>query len=129
MQYIYFKKEHNDNHDKSNTKKNIKETKFLICTVYTYWRTTSSNNALYKYWLHEKVTWENVTPRKPCWPSQSRGWYCFSRGDNFLCYPRVQSILIILYWMFIRYINIVYITFGFKAILAKWIFEFVSRIP
>ena len=39
----------------------------------------------------------------------------------------MQSIIIILYWMLIKYI--VYITFCFKTIQVKWIFEFVFRSP
>ena len=51
----------------------------------------------------------------------------FRGGDNFPIYPLMQSIIIIFYWMLIKYI--VYITFGFKfkTILVKWIFEFVFR--
>ena len=49
--------------------------------------------------------------------------YWFSRGDNFPCYPLVQSIIIILNWMLIKYI--VYITFAFQTTQVKWIFEFV----
>ena len=47
------------------------------------------------------------------------GRHWLSRDDSFPCYPLVQSIIIILYWMLIRYI--VYITFGFKTIQVKWI--------
>ena len=39
----------------------------------------------------------------------------------------MQSIIIILYWVLIKYI--IYITFGFKTIQLKWIFEFVFRTP
>ena len=62
-----------------------------------------------------------------CQPRRSRGWHWFSRGDNFPCYPLMQSIIIIilLYWMLIQYI--VYIKFGFTTIQVKWIFVFVSR--
>ena len=42
-------------------------------------------------------------------------------GENFSMLPLVQSIIIKLYWMLIKYI--VYITLGFKAIQ----FEFVFR--
>ena len=46
------------------------------------------------------------------------------RGVTFY----VQLIIILLYWMLIKYI--VYITFGFKTIHVKWIlvFVFVRRI-
>ena len=40
-----------------------------------------------RYWLHERVTWKSLS------------WIFFSRGDNFPCYPLVQSIIIVLYWM------------------------------
>ena len=68
---------------------------------------------LYKYWLHERVTWEIINPRKPMITVAI--W--FSRGDNFPCYPLVQSIINILYWMLIK--HVVYITSGFKTI--QWI--------
>ena len=65
-----------------------------------------------------------MSPREnQCWPRRSRGWHWFSRGGNFPCYPLMQSIFIILYWMLIKYI--IYITF--KTIQIKWIFEFVFR--
>ena len=51
----------------------------------------------------------------------------FSRGDNFSCYPLVQSIFIILYWMLIKFTA--YITFGFKTIQFSSIFEFVFCTP
>ena len=74
---------------------------------------------LYKSWLHERVTWEIVTPRKPMSTEAKLRltFICFSRGDNFPCYPLVRSIIIILYWMLIK--QIVYITFGFKIIQVK----------
>ena len=69
-----------------------------------------------------------MSPReKQCPPRRSQGWHCFSRGNNFPCYPLVQSIFIILYWTLIKYI--VYITFAFKTIQVKWIFEFVFHTP
>ena len=89
---------------------------------------------LYKYWLHERVTWEIVTLIKPMSTEAKprltlvfEGWHWFSRGDNFPRYPLVQSIFIILYWMWIKYI--VYITLGIKTIPVEWIFVFVSRTP
>ena len=66
--------------------------------------------------------WENQ-----CRLRRSRGWHWFSGGDNFPYHPLVQSVVIILYWMLIKYI--VYISFGFKTIQVKWIFEFVFRTP
>ena len=37
-----------------------------------------------------------MSPREnQCRPRRSRGWHSFSRGDNFPCYPLVQSIIII----------------------------------
>ena len=62
-----------------------------------------------------------------CQPRFRLGRHWFSRGDYFPCYPLVQSIFIILYWMLIKYI--VYITFGFKTIQVKWIFVFVYPTP
>ena len=47
-----------------------------------------------------------------CRPRRSRGWHWFSRGDNFPCYPHVQSIFIILYWMLIKYIVYIYVIVG-----------------
>ena len=64
---------------------------------------------LYKYWLHERVTLEIVTPSKPM-SNEAR-----------------QSIIIIWYWMFNKYI--VYITFGFQTIQVRLKFEFVFRTP
>ena len=66
---------------------------------------------LYKYWLHERVTWD--ISENQCRRRRSRGWNWFLRCDNFQCYPFVQSIIIILYWILIKYI--VYITFGFRT--------------
>ena len=80
---------------------------------------------LYQYWLHERVTWS--TRENQCRPRRSRGWNCFSRGYTFPCYPFVQSTIIILYWMLIEYI--VYITFCFKTIKVRLIYEFVFRTP
>ena len=57
---------------------------------------------------------------------ENNSWHV-SRGDNFSCYPLVQSISIILYWMLIKFTA--YITFGFKTIQVRWIFEFVFRTP
>ena len=53
------------------------------------------------------------------------GWHLFSRGDIYPGYPLMQSKIIILYWMLIKYI--VYITFGFKTIQVKWIFQTLIR--
>ena len=47
---------------------------------------------LYKYWLHERVTWDISPQENQCRPRRSRGLHWFSRGDNFPCYPLVQSI-------------------------------------
>ena len=55
----------------------------------------------YKYWLHERVTWEIVTPRKPMSTEAKLRLTLVLRGDNLLCYPLVHSIIIILYWMLI----------------------------
>ena len=60
-----------------------------------------------------------VTPRKTISTKAKPGLTWFSRGDNFPCYPLVQLLFIILYWMSIKYI--VYITFGFKTIQVNWI--------
>ena len=76
---------------------------------------------LYKYWLHEKVTWKIVIPIKPMSTSASL------RLTLVLSGWQVPIIIIILYWMLIKYI--VYITFGFKTIHVKWIFEFVFHTP
>ena len=58
----------------------------------------------------------NCHPKK----TNGRGWHWFSRVDNFPCYPLVQSIIIILYWILIKYI--VYIMFGFKTVyLSIWV--------
>ena len=56
---------------------------------------------LYKYWLHERVTWEIVTQRKPMSTEAKLRLTLVLRGDNLLCYPLVHSIIIILYWMLI----------------------------
>ena len=67
-----------------------------------------------------------MSPREnQCRPKRSRGWHWFSRGDNFPSYPLRQSIIIVLYWISIKYIA--YVTFGFKTIQVKWIFVFVFR--
>ena len=65
----------------------------------------------------------NCHPRNHCRPRRNRGLHWFYRSDNFPCYTLVQSIIIILYWMFIK--EIVYITYGFKTIQVKWIILFV----
>ena len=87
---------------------------------------------LYKYWLHERKTWEIVTPnanRGEAVVGQNMIAYVmliialqingFLRGDNLPCYPSVQSIIIMLYWILIK--HIVYITFGSKTTQVKWI--------
>ena len=57
-----------------------------------------------------------------CHPEKNVDWgkaevdIGFSHGDNFPCYPLVQSIFIILYWMLIKWLYIVYITFGLQTI-------------
>ena len=83
-------------------------------------RATVTSN---RYWLHESVTWEIDTPWKLMLTEANPRLKLLFQGWQF---PLVQSI-IILYWMWIKYI--VYITFGFKTIQVKWIFEFVFRTP
>ena len=46
--------------------------------------------------MHERVTWVIVTPRKPKSIVAKPRLTLVSRGDNFPCYPLVQSIFIIL---------------------------------
>ena len=49
-----------------------------------------------------------------CHPEKTnvdRGHIGFSRGDNFPCNPLVQSIIIILYWMLIKYNTLHYVGF------------------
>ena len=47
----------------------------------------------YKCWLHERVTREIVTPRKPMsTKAKPNKYWLHERGDNFPCYPLVQSI-------------------------------------
>ena len=62
---------------------------------------------------------------RECFENISKTYWHWT-DDNFQCYPLVQSIIIILYWMFIKYI--VYITPDFKTIQVKWIFVFAYRI-
>ena len=51
-----------------------------------------------------------MPPREnQCRPRRSRGWHWFSRVDNFPCYPLVQSIFIILYWMQIHRLHYVWL--------------------
>ena len=38
-------------------------------------------------------------PRKHCRPRRSRGWQCFSRGDDLPCHPVKNVIFILLYRM------------------------------
>ena len=80
---------------------------------------------IYRYWLHERVSWEFFTLRKTMSTEAKPKLTFVSRDDNFPCYPLVPSIFIIFYWMLIKYI--VCITFGIKTIKVKWIFEFVFR--
>ena len=55
--------------------------------------------SLYKYYILYGMTWSIVTPRKHCRPRRSRGWQCFSRGDNLPCHPVKNVIFILLYRM------------------------------
>ena len=67
-----------------------------------------------------------MSPREnQCRQRRSGSWHWFSRGDNFPCYPLMPLIIVISYWMLIKYIF--YIAFGSKIIQVKWIFLFVFR--
>ena len=44
-----------------------------INLIYTLFMYDTDDIVLYKYWLHERVTWEIVTPRKPMSILPSRG--------------------------------------------------------
>ena len=79
-------------------------------------RPIGSWEIFYKYWLHERVTWDIVTPRKPM--TLAFEWWQFHMLPSCV-------VNIILCWMLIK--HIVYITFCFKTI--KWIFEIVFRTP
>ena len=58
--------------------------------------------------------------------TEVKPWFTFVfKGWHFPCYPLLQSIIMILFWMLIKYIG--NITFGFKLIQVGLIFEFVFR--
>ena len=60
-----------------------------------------------------------------CQPGWSRDRHWFSRGDNFPHYPLMQSIIIILFWMLIKYISYTTLCFGFKTIQVRLIIELI----
>ena len=45
------------------------------------------NGILYKYWLHERIVWKIVTPRKPMSTEAKPRWTLVSKGDDFPYYP------------------------------------------
>ena len=82
---------------------------------------------LYKYWLHERVSWDIVNPRKPISTKARRGLTLVFEGWQF---PMLPSCAFNNYYIImnvnIKYI--IYITYGFKTIQVKWK-EFVFRTP
>ena len=57
-------------------------------------------------------------------------WHWFSPDDNSPCYPLVQSIIIILYWMFCNSLSTSSILrLVSKHFQVKWIFVFVFSSP
>ena len=88
---------------------------------------TAQNSCAYSSPWYTAVVWAlefteyEIQTQIFTWPGLLRlGRHCFSPGDNFPCYPLVQSIIIIVHWMLIKYIT---------TIQVKWIFEFVFRTP
>ena len=68
---------------------------------------------LYKYWLHERVTWEIVTPRKPMSTEAKPRLTLVFEGWQF---PMLPSRAVNNYYIIL---NVNYITFGFKTIRSS----------